>query len=225
MSTVDRRSFIAASAAGTFVVANASPALAKSVSSTSRILKPGLSVGEGWTVAEVVPAASGATRVILRHEATERVVNQFLAELDGMEELRGVAIIGATNRPDRIDPALLRPGRFDELVYVPVPDAAARQEILAALTRSMTLASDVDLEHLAEVTEGYTGADLRAACTKAGLLAIRENPEALEVGREHFLLAVKETLPSVTEDTKSDYEQVARKVKQQQSRIGFAAEG
>ena len=155
------------------------------------------------------------------HEATERVVNQFLAELDGMEELRGVAIIGATNRPDRIDPALLRPGRFDELVYVPVPDVQAREEILRALTRSMTLEGDVELAQLAELSEGFTGADLRAACTKAGLLAIRENPDALEVGREHFLRAVKETIPSVTEETQSEYEQVARRVKQQQSRIGF----
>ena len=158
------------------------------------------------------------------HEATERVVNQFLAELDGMEELRGVAVIGATNRPDRIDPALLRPGRFDEMLYVPVPDAAAREQILTALVRKMTLGPDVDLAHLAEISEGFTGADLRAACTKAGLLAIRENPEAREVGREHFLHAVKETVPSVTEDTQREYEQVARKVKQQQSRIGFAVE-
>jgi transitional endoplasmic reticulum ATPase len=158
------------------------------------------------------------------HEATERVVNQFLAELDGMEELRGVAIIGATNRPDRIDPALLRPGRFDEMVYVPVPDAAAREEILRALTRTMTLAEDVDLGQLAELSEGFTGADLRAACTKAGLLAIRENPDARAVGREHFLLAMKETLPSVTDQTQSEYEQVARRVKQQHARIGFHVE-
>jgi len=155
------------------------------------------------------------------HEATERIVNQFLAELDGMEELRGVVIIGATNRPDRIDPALLRPGRFDELVHVPVPDPTARVKILTALTRSMTLGADVDLTQLAELSSGFTGADLRAACTKAGLLAIREDPDAVEVSREHFVNAVKETLPSVTEETQSEYEQVARKVKQQHARIGF----
>ncbi|MEM7243750.1 MAG: CDC48 family AAA ATPase [Acidobacteriota bacterium] len=155
------------------------------------------------------------------HEATERIVNQFLAEMDGMEELRGVAILGATNRPDRIDPALLRPGRFDELVHVPVPDAEARSDIFRAQAKGMALASDVDFERLIEITERFTGADIAAACMKAGLLAIRENAEAREIGMEHFYQAIQDTVPSITEEVERQYAQLEKKVKQQSVRIGF----
>jgi transitional endoplasmic reticulum ATPase len=154
-------------------------------------------------------------------QVTERVVNQILAEMDGMEELRGVVVLGASNRPDLIDPALLRPGRFDEMVYVPIPDGPTRQAIFRAQTKRMSLARDVDLARLSSITPRFTGADIAGVCMKAGLNALRENPEAREVALEHFLRAVKDTMPSVTEELERDYEKLAQKVKQQPVRIGF----
>jgi len=154
-------------------------------------------------------------------QVTERVVNQILAEMDGMEELKGVVVLGATNRPDMIDPALLRPGRFDEIVYVPIPDRMARMEIIRSHTKGMALDSDVNLEKLTEITDRYTGADIAGVCMKAGLYALRENPEARRVTMEHFFRAVKEAIPSVTEEMEKEYEKLARKVKQDSVRIGF----
>ncbi|MEM2454845.1 MAG: CDC48 family AAA ATPase, partial [Candidatus Bathyarchaeia archaeon] len=106
---------------------------------------------------------------------TERVISQLLTEMDGIEELRGVIVLAATNRPDIVDPALLRPGRFDKLLYVPLPDLEARKEILGIHLRRKPLAEDVDIEELAKKTEGYTGADLAAICNTAVMLAIREH--------------------------------------------------
>ncbi len=154
-------------------------------------------------------------------QVTERVVNQVLAEMDGMEELKGVVVLGATNRPDMIDPALLRPGRFDEIVYVPIPDLKARIEILRSHTKKMSLDRDVSLDKLAEITDRFTGADIAGVCMKAGLYALRENPEARSVTMEHYFRAVKEAIPSVTEEMEKEYEKLARKVKQESVRIGF----
>ena len=154
-------------------------------------------------------------------QVTERVVNQFLAEMDGMEELKGVVVIGATNRPDMIDPALLRPGRLDEMVYVPVPDQKARVEIFRSHTKGMALDQDMNIEKLAEITDRFTGADIAGVCMKAGLYALRENQEAKTVTMEHFFRAVKETIPSVTEGMEAEYDKLARKVKQESVRIGF----
>ena len=154
-------------------------------------------------------------------QVTERVVNQMLAEMDGMEELKGVVVLAATNRPDMIDPALLRPGRFDEIVYVPIPDRMARMEIIRSHTKGMALDSDVNLEKLTEITDRYTGADIAGVCMKAGLYALRENPEARRVTMEHFFRAIKEAIPSVTEEMEKEYEKMARKVKQDSVRIGF----
>ncbi|MFP3225807.1 MAG: CDC48 family AAA ATPase [Sulfolobaceae archaeon] len=105
---------------------------------------------------------------------TERIVNQLLAEMDGIEKLENVVVIAATNRPDILDPALLRPGRFDRLIYVPPPDKGARVEILKVHTRSVPLAEDVSLEEIAEKTEGYTGADLEALVREATINAMRK---------------------------------------------------
>ncbi len=105
---------------------------------------------------------------------TERVISQFLTELDGIEELKGVTILAATNRPDIIDSALLRAGRFDIQIELPMPDAKARREIFAIHTRGKPLASDVDLDRLAAVTEGLAGSDIEAVCRKASMQAIRE---------------------------------------------------
>ncbi|WP_236943442.1 proteasome-activating nucleotidase [Ignicoccus islandicus] len=103
----------------------------------------------------------------------QRTLMQLLAELDGFNPLKGVAVIGATNRLDILDPAILRPGRFDRIVYVPPPDKKGRYEIFLIHTRKMKMSPDVDLERLAELTEGATGADIKAIVTEAGYYAIR----------------------------------------------------
>ena len=105
---------------------------------------------------------------------TERVVSQFLAEMDGIEELKGVVVLGATNRLDIVDPALLRPGRFEVLVKLPMPDREARLAIFRVHTRGKPLAPDVDLAELADRTEGLVGADIEGLCRQAAMLAIRE---------------------------------------------------
>jgi transitional endoplasmic reticulum ATPase len=136
---------------------------------------------------------------------TERVISQLLTELDGLEKLENVVVIGATNRPDLIDPALLRPGRFDRLVYVPPPDEKARLEILKIHTRKMPLAKDVDLEQLAKETEHYSGSDLAALCREAAMLALRENLQAKEVTMRHFRETMKKVKPSLAPEAEEAY--------------------
>src|SRR5690606_7286835 len=156
---------------------------------------------------------------------TERVVNTILAEMDGLEALQGVVVIGATNRPTLLDPALLRPGRFDELIYVPVPSREGRLHILRIHTAAMPLAEDVDLEALADRTEGYTGADLEDLVRRAGLHALRESLETTEVPMRFFEQALKETRPSVTPEMEREYEELAETLKREsprgRRRIGF----
>ncbi len=157
---------------------------------------------------------------------TERVVNTILAEMDGLEELQGVVVIGATNRPALIDPALLRPGRFDELVYVPVPDQQGRRTIIEIHARDMPLAADVDLDSLAERTEGYTGADLEDLVRRAGLMALREDLDMAEVPMRLFEEALKETRASVTPEMEEEYRHLLETLQQEQpdQRIGFSVE-
>ncbi len=131
---------------------------------------------------------------------TERVVSQLLTEIDGIEKLDGVVVIAATNRPDIVDPALLRPGRFDRLIYVPPPDQKGRLEILKIHTRNMPLADDVDLEEIAKITEGFSGADLGVLCREAGLYALREDINAKHVAKRHFEKALKKIRPSITQE-------------------------
>ncbi len=138
---------------------------------------------------------------------TESVVNQLLTELDGIEELRGVVVIGATNRPDLVDPGLLRPGRFDRLILVPAPDKKARLEILKVHTRKVPLAKDVNLEKLAEITEGFSGADIEGLVREAVMTALRENKEAKEVKMKHFKKALSKIKPSITDDIMKYYEE------------------
>src|SRR4029078_6092404 len=106
---------------------------------------------------------------------TERVISQLLTELDGLEILTNVIVIAATNRPDIIDPALLRPGRFDRLLYVPPPDKQSRVKVLRIHTKKKPLADDVKIDVLADQTEGYTGADIAALASAAVMLALREH--------------------------------------------------
>ncbi len=144
---------------------------------------------------------------------TDRMVNQILTEMDGMMTLKEVVVMGATNRPDILDPALLRPGRFDRVIYVPAPDKQARLQILRIHTRSMPLASDVDLNQLAHLTEGYSGADLEAVCREAALSAARENLDAERVEWRHFTQALQKIGPSVTEELKREYDRVVKEFK------------
>uniref|UniRef100_A0AAR2IGI1 vesicle-fusing ATPase n=1 Tax=Pygocentrus nattereri TaxID=42514 RepID=A0AAR2IGI1_PYGNA len=110
--------------------------------------------------------------------AADRVINQILTEMDGMTNKKNVFIIGATNRPDIIDPAILRPGRLDQLIYIPLPDTPSRTAILRANLRKSPVAKDVDLPYLSRITEGFSGADLTEICQRACKLAIREAIEA-----------------------------------------------
>ena len=144
---------------------------------------------------------------------TERVVSQILTELDGLEELKEVIVLGATNRPDMIDGALLRPGRFDRLLRIPAPDAASRKTIFRIHTRKKPLAPDVDLDDLAGMTEGYTGADIAALCSSATMLAIREHLDShkdegeakakaseLKVSLRHFTEAMAKSKPAARQE-------------------------
>ncbi|HSK18044.1 MAG TPA: CDC48 family AAA ATPase [Longimicrobiales bacterium] len=158
---------------------------------------------------------------------TERVVNTLLAEMDGLEELRGVVVIAASNRPALLDPALLRPGRFDDLIYVPVPERDGRLHILKIHTRNMPLGDDVDLEAVAARTEGYTGADLEDVVRRAGLQALRDNLDVERVTMNYFEDALKETRASVTPEMDREYRDLIRTLKQESprgGRIGFAIE-
>ncbi|ADV65387.1 CDC48 family AAA ATPase [Desulfurococcus mucosus] len=130
---------------------------------------------------------------------SERVVTQLVTEMDGVQKLENVVVLAATNRPDLLDPALLRPGRFDKLIYVPPPDYNARLEILRVHTRSVPLDRDVDLAELARSTEGYSGADLEAVVREAVMLALRESPFIERVGRKHFIGALELVKPSINE--------------------------
>ncbi|MDR7665266.1 CDC48 family AAA ATPase [Methanosarcina sp. Z-7115] len=151
-------------------------------------------------------------------QVTARILNQLLSEMDGLEELRGVVVIGATNRPDIIDPALIRPGRFDELILVPIPGEEARREIFKVHTAKMALAEDVDLESLVLMTDQYTGADIAAVCKKAGRYALREDLHAKSVKQRHFIKAIAESGPSVTPDTMKYYEAIKGELRTRKSK-------
>ncbi|MEY7848185.1 CDC48 family AAA ATPase [Natrarchaeobius sp. A-rgal3] len=152
----------------------------------------------------------------------ERVVSQLLTELDGLEELEDVVVIATTNRPDLIDSALLRPGRLDRHVHVPVPDEDGRRKIFEVHTREKPLADAVDLEWLAAETEGYVGADIEAVCREASMEASREfinsvdpdeMPDTIEnvrISREHFEHALEEVNPSVTPETRERYQEIEK---------------
>ena len=115
------------------------------------------------------------------HEEREQTLNQLLAEMDGFESQRGVIVMAATNRPEVLDPALLRPGRFDRQITVDLPDLVGRQEILSIHARPVTLAPDVDLQAVARITPGFSGADLENVVNQAALAAAREGKDAVEM--------------------------------------------
>ncbi len=129
---------------------------------------------------------------------TERVVDTLLTEMDGLSGANNIIVLAATNRPDILDPALLRPGRFDKIIEIPVPDEETRLQILKVHTRRMPLATDVKLEELAKLTENYTGAEIENVCREAGMYAIRENKPV--VTRNNFVLALDEVRPAIPKE-------------------------
>jgi transitional endoplasmic reticulum ATPase len=142
---------------------------------------------------------------------SERMVNQLLTSMDGLEGLDNVVIIGATNRPDIIDPALLRPGRFDRILLVTAPDEQARLKILQVHTKSMPIVG-VDLESLAKRLDGFVGADIENLCREAAMVALRQNRKCVEVTQEHFEEALSTIKPSTDDTTAKYYETMAKEL-------------
>ncbi len=139
----------------------------------------------------------------------DRIINQFLTELDGIDKKGRVLVIGATNRPELLDPAIIRPGRFDRLVYIPTPNVEARRKILEVHTRGMPLADNVDLDAIAKETNYYVGADLENLCREAAMLALREDITNRIVTVEHFREALKKTGPSMNPDLVKAFDNMA----------------
>ncbi len=139
--------------------------------------------------------------------AWEKVVNQLLTSIDGVEDLANVTVMAATNRPDMIDPALLRPGRFDKKVYIGVPDRGSRIEILRIQTSGMPL-KDVDLGQLADMTDGYVGADLAELCREAGMSAYNEDHASENILMRHFESALRTVQPSVSKNDLMHYDKI-----------------
>ena len=123
---------------------------------------------------------------------------QLLAELDGFESRGDIGIIGATNRPDILDPALLRPGRFDRFIEVPLPNDEGRKEILKIHTKNMSFEEEADVDLLASLTDGLSGADLKAVCTEAGMFAIREERDKISV--DDFMDAIEKVMSKNNEE-------------------------
>ena len=141
----------------------------------------------------------------------DSIVNQILVEMDGIENRKGVVVIASTNRPELVDPALLRPGRLDRLLYVTAPDLKARERILRVHTRNMPLADNVSLTHLAQVTEGYSGADIENLCREAGMQAIRELfHDFKQIEYQHFEHALDRIKSTLSDSVIQRYEQMAK---------------
>ncbi|MFN4046440.1 MAG: AAA family ATPase, partial [Acidilobaceae archaeon] len=143
---------------------------------------------------------------------TDRIVNQMLTEMDGIVPLNKVVVIAATNRAELVDPALLRPGRFDRIIYVPPPDLKARKEIFKVHLKKAPLAGDVDIDRLAELTEGYTGADIEAVVREAVMLKLREKFEPGPIEMRHLLKALEKIKPSLTREAEERYARVYREL-------------
>ncbi len=145
--------------------------------------------------------------------STERVISQLLTEIDGLEMIKQVVIIAATNRPDIVDTALLRPGRFDRFVLIPPPDQKSRLKILQIFTKEMPIAEDVNLKQIAKDIEGFSGADIESLCREAAMLSLREDMNASIVLMKHFNDARKKVYASITAETMKFYEKAAERFK------------
>ncbi|KAI3497803.1 hypothetical protein L1887_33351 [Cichorium endivia] len=149
--------------------------------------------------------SSGSTTV------GERLLSTLLTEMDGLEEAKGILVLAATNRPHAIDAALMRPGRFDLVLYVPPPDVEARYEILRVHTRGMKIGNDVDLRQLAQETENFTGAELEGLCREAGIVALRENITATIIHGRHFQTVKSSLKPALTKQEIASYASYMKK--------------
>lgn len=148
----------------------------------------------------------------------ERVVNQILTEMDGLEALNDVIILAATNRPDIVDPALLRPGRFDRIIMASVPNEKAREKIFEVHTKNMPLEKDIKIKDLAKKTEGYVGADIEGVCREAAMLALREDINAKKIKMKHFEQALDEVKPSVDKEIEKTYKELEDHFKKAQAK-------
>ncbi|OYT28595.1 MAG: hypothetical protein B6U95_03855 [Thermofilum sp. ex4484_82] len=160
---------------------------------------------------EVDSIAPRAELEIGESGVTRRVISQLLVEMDGLIPLHNVIVIGATNKPEVIDPSLIRPGRFSKLIYVPPPDKKARLSILKIHTKNKPLGSDVDLETIAERTEGFSGADLKILCNEAALIAYRQEKDMIEM--RDFEKALTFITPSITSEEVKKYQRWQRGIK------------
>jgi len=138
---------------------------------------------------------------------SERVVNQLLTEIDGLENMHDIVIVGATNRPDMLDTALLRPGRFDRIILTPTPNEKARESIFKVHTKNMPLKNITSAE-LAKKTSGYVGADIESICREAAIMALRENIESKEITPKHFEKAIEKVKPSITPEIENAYKEL-----------------
>ncbi|MBY9016779.1 MAG: CDC48 family AAA ATPase [Candidatus Lokiarchaeota archaeon] len=144
---------------------------------------------------------------------SEKVLSQFLTELDGLEVKKDIVVIAATNRPDILDPALIRPGRIDRILLVPSPNEDEREKILEIFTKGMPLAANIDLIALNKKLEGFSGADIETLCREAGMIALRENLRARKISEEHFKTATESVYPSITPEIIKWYEGFGKKLK------------
>jgi transitional endoplasmic reticulum ATPase len=147
---------------------------------------------------------------------SERVISQLLTEMDGLVSLQDIVIIAATNRPDMVDSAVLRPGRFDRLIYVPEPDDKGRLQILKIYTKGMPISKDVDLNQLAIMTKYYGGADIESLCREAAMHALRVDVNSTEVTMKDFLDALKEMGPSISPEMEKWYKSFMQQIRQVQ---------
>jgi len=147
---------------------------------------------------------------------SERVISQLLTEMDGIVTLQDIVVIAATNRPDMVDSAVLRPGRFDRLIYVPEPDEQSRLQVFKIYTKGMPLSKDVDLNQLAVATKYYSGADIESLCREAAMHTLRRDVKAAEVTMKDFMDAIKEVGPSVSPDMEKWYKSFMQQVRQVQ---------
>ncbi|MHA2502303.1 MAG: CDC48 family AAA ATPase [Candidatus Kariarchaeaceae archaeon] len=147
---------------------------------------------------------------------TERVISQLLTEMDGLESLNNVVVLAGTNRPDIVDPALLRPGRFDRIIYVKPPSLEGRKDILDIYARRMPLGEDVNLEEIARLLEGFVGSDIEALCREAGIIALREDIKATQAMHQHFIKAREKVHATMTPQAQEYYEKLESELKTDQ---------
>ncbi len=159
-------------------------------------------------------------------KAMGRIVNQLLVEIDGLEVLKDVVVVAATNRPDMIDPALIRSGRFDRAVFIGPPSETGREDILKIHMRKIPVSEDVSISEIAHNTKDYVGADLEAICREAVMIALREDFNMEQVKIEHFKAALKKVRPALDEYIQEYYQRIEAQFKggapmEQKSYIGY----